>query len=127
MKNIFRDEVKPYDKPRFPIEVVKEAFEKDGTFYIMKESKGFIEFMKKGYKATEGFQFCFKDADDKAYDEDCDDAAFPVGEAVLIGMQPWVAVDWADAADYKSVQEMIDEANWCIEKYGKKFKIKEVK
>ena len=123
MKDIFRPEVKPYDVPRFPKEVVKAAFGKDPTWEIIKEEESYLEYMKKGYKAPEGFTFCFKDATD----DDEDSAPFPIGEATLIGMQPWVAVDWADAADYKSVQEMIDEANWCVEKYGKKYKIKEVK
>lgn len=115
----YDSEVKPYQYPRFTKNKIKNAFLKDGTWDIIDDSPDHIEFMKKGYHAPEGFWACFVSEDD----ENCG-KPFPVGEADLISMSSWVAVDYTDASDYDNVEQMVAQANACVEAYGKKYKDK---
>ena len=108
-----------YKYPKFTKNKVKQAFLKAGGWHIEKEYKDGIVFMPDGYKSIEGFCFYFiaDEEESKEYD-------MPIGEAYLIDIHPWVAVDTNTAEDYKSLDQIIEFANDCVKNHGKPYKIK---
>ena len=46
----------------------------------------------------------------------------PIGEAYLIDVNPWVAVDWLTAEDYDNLNQIVESANACVKEYGKRYK-----
>lgn len=106
-----------YQFPKFSKNKVKQAFLNAGGWSVIEESDGRLELMPNGYKAKEGFTFLFVKTEEESKEND-----MPIGEAYLINVNPWVAVDWLTAEDYDNLKQIVAAANACVKEYGKRYK-----
>jgi hypothetical protein len=106
-----------YQFPKFSKNKVKQAFLNAGGWRVIDESDGRLELMPNGYKSKESFTFLFVKNEKQSKEND-----MPIGEAYLINVYPWVAVDWLTAEDYDNLKQIVAAANACVKEYGKRYK-----
>ena len=108
-----------YQFPKFSKNKVKQAFLNAGGWHIIDESDGLLKLMPNGYNAKNSFTFLFIETEGESEEND-----MPIGEACYIDVSPWVGVDdWLSAEYYDNLNQIVAEANACVKKYGKKYKI----